>query len=1042
MRGLSCFWLRANVLVVGLVWSGSLPGVGHAQLPPEKATLEPAADLRVQLFAHEPQLYCPTAFDIDEKGRVWVAEGVNYRRAAGPRTKEPPYFLTPFRKTGDRIVVLEDTDGDGKCDSSRVFAEGLDITSPKGLAVIGDRVFISQSPSIVTIEIKPDGSAGKKQTLLTGFGGIHGDHSVHSVTLGPDGRLYSCFGDTGCDTKFPDGRRLVTDGKPWRGGCAFRMNLDLSGAEIIAHNFRNGYEVAVDSFGNAFMSDNDEDDGNQFCRLVYLMEGGNYGWVPYQKGADWNLDSPGVAPILMRTGAGAPAGLCMYEGKLLPERYRGMPILAECGAGWVGSFRLTPRGAGYVAGTGEEPATLIRKPDVLLSSPDRWFRPCDVAVAPDGSLFVADFYNHIAGGRDTAQPMRGRIYRLLPRRHDGSYRIPALDVTTPEGLVAGLGSPNLAARARAIMRIKELRPKALPLLAPHAKSPDRVLRARVLFQMGLLGGEGQKHVHAALTDADPDIRITAIRSLKQNGADMVDVAKALLKDPSPQVRRELLLSLRQAEAAAHQPFIALANQYDGTDRYYLEAVAIAFRGREPALTQALIESWPKDEWNRRVAGLLWVLGPPRALPTFTAITLDRQRESAARLIAIEALGSLSDPKAGEALAKLLADDNSRELLRATLPLLTRKASGPWRAATRQPDVLAAVERLVKDSQVRSEAIALSRALGTRPLAQWMLSQPFPSPKGTALSKVYPPEKAATPEQTPDWTRAWLNADAMIDVAEQRSPRTDMLAHAATLINAKEEFSTRLWVGSAAGIKIWLNGKLVHGSVDASGRVADQKEPALLARQIAVPVTLKAGMNRLLVRVDSGPKGWGYIVELEDPHGRTAEITDQSLPKISAPPSQRLDPKNLPPDRELLALKGDPERGRQVFLRSKANCASCHKIKGEGGAAGVGPALDGLAVKMSREAILAELLRPSQSIGQQYVSWSVSTKSGKVHTGIIVEEQPDRVVLKDAQGKATTIRKQDIDERTRSDVSLMPELLAGELSRQELADLLQFLAEVK
>src|SRR5262245_22694351 len=340
--------LRTALGLTSALWLGSWSASEcRAPIPPDKASLEPAADLRVQVFAHEPQLFCPSAFDIDEHGRVWVAEGVNYRKAAGPKTKEPPFFLTPFRKSGDRIVVLEDTGGAGKCDKARVFAEGLDITAPKGFAVIGDCVWISQSPNIVTIEIKPDGTAGKKETVLKGFGGIHGDHSVHSVTLGPDGRLYGCFGDTGCDTKFPDGRRLVTDGKPWRGGCVFRMNHDLTAAQIIAHNFRNGYDVAVDSFGNTFMSDNDEDDGNEFCRFVHVLEGGNYGWQPYQKGFDWNLESPGVAPILMRTGAGAPAGLCVYEGKLLPQRYHGMPILAECGAGWVGGLRLLPHGAGY-----------------------------------------------------------------------------------------------------------------------------------------------------------------------------------------------------------------------------------------------------------------------------------------------------------------------------------------------------------------------------------------------------------------------------------------------------------------------------------------------------------------------------------------------------------------------------------------------------------------------------------------------------------------------------------------------------------------------
>jgi hypothetical protein len=168
------------------------PGSVGQQTPQKTlADLIPADGLQVQLWAHEPQLYAPTAFDIDDKGRVWVCEGVNYRQAAGPKTPEPPYYLKPHRKTGDRIVVLEDTKGTGACDSARVFYEGLDINSPQGFAVIGDKVWISQSPNIVTIEIKPDGTAGKKEIVLSGFGGIHSDHSVHSLTLGPDGKLSS-----------------------------------------------------------------------------------------------------------------------------------------------------------------------------------------------------------------------------------------------------------------------------------------------------------------------------------------------------------------------------------------------------------------------------------------------------------------------------------------------------------------------------------------------------------------------------------------------------------------------------------------------------------------------------------------------------------------------------------------------------------------------------------------------------------------------------------------------------------------------------------
>jgi putative membrane-bound dehydrogenase-like protein len=1021
------------------------PGSLGQQTPGKTlADLVPGEGLDVQLWAHEPQLYCPTAFDIDEKGRVWVAEGVNYRRAAGPKTADPPYYLKPLRKTGDRIVVLEDTKGTGVCDSARVFYEGLDIKSPQGFAVIGDKVWVSQSPTIFTIEIKPDGTAGKKETVLTGFNGLHSDHSVHSLTMGPDGKLYGTFGDTGCDTRFPDGSRLVTDGKPWRPGCAFRMNYDLSGIEVIGHNFRNGYECASDSFGTTFMSDNDEDDGNQYCRFVYVMEGGNFGWQPMPPvGLDWNLEQPGHVPLLMRTGAGAPAGLCVYEGTLLPEKYRGAPLLAECGAGWVGAFRLTPDGAGFrVAGAavdGDGRQTIetlrqIRKPDMVLSSRDGWFRPSDVAVAPDGSVFVADFYNHIAGGRNLDAPWRGRIYRLIPKGHDGKYRVPPCNVSTADGLITALGSPNLATRARASLRIRELGPKALEVLTPHAQSPNRVLRARVLFQLATLGSEGQKVVSRALEDNDPVFRIVAIRALGRNGADMVAVARPLLRDPSPQVRRELLLALRDTDpAAACECLVALANQYDGLDRFYLEVVGIAFRGREAALFPHLVATWQKDEWNRRVAGLMWVLRPREMLATFAAIAADRQRELAARRIAVDMLGGLTEIKAGEALAALLGPDTPKELVHPALRYLNLKAKWVWKSLGRQPELQAALERLMKEPELRTEALQLSRSLGTRPLAQWMVSQPFPSVKGAGFDKAYPPEQADKPELLPDWTRARADADGTVDLAAQRTPRIDVVAYAATLLNVKEATALRLWLGSAAGIKVWLNGKLVH---------ARQGQRELAARQDVIAVSLVAGVNRLLVKTEQGAAGWAYVLELEDPLAKVVEVTDASIPKVSAPASERLDPNKLPPDRELLALKGDASRGRQVFLRSKANCASCHKIKGEGGEAGVGPTLDGIGNKMGRDAILSEILRPSQSIAQQYYQWTIATKKGVAVTGVIVEETPERVVLKDAQGKATTIAKADIDERTRSDVSIMPEQLVGELTRQELADLLQYLVDLK
>src|SRR5439155_11525193 len=153
-------------------------------------------------------------------------------------------------------------------------------------------------------------------------------------------------------------------------------------------NFRNNYELAVDSFGTVWQSDND-DDGNQSVRINYVMEGGDFGYKG-PKGTSWTRDQalfpdqtrqeahwhqrfPGVVPNLLHTGGGAPTGILVYEGGLLPEKYRGALIHADAGPNVIRAYLTAPDGAGYKAETVE-----------LVKASDHWFRPSDVCVAPDG----------------------------------------------------------------------------------------------------------------------------------------------------------------------------------------------------------------------------------------------------------------------------------------------------------------------------------------------------------------------------------------------------------------------------------------------------------------------------------------------------------------------------------------------------------------------------------------------------------------------------------------------------------------------------------
>ena len=217
------------------------------------------------------------------------------------------------------------------------------------------------------------------------------------------------------------------------------MDADGTNVEVISQNFRNPYEIAVDSFGNVFQTDND-DDGNAWTRLVYNLEGGNYGfrgplnrtWLE-DRGTHWHTELPGVVPVVARLGAGSPCGLVVYEGTLLPAAYRGQLLHAEAGKRIVAVYPLANDGAGFSA----------RIEDVVNGGQDTWARPTDVAVAPDGAVFVTDWYDPGVGGHQMGDPNggRGRVYRLAPAGNKPQAP-PRVDLTSNAGLTAALGSPN------------------------------------------------------------------------------------------------------------------------------------------------------------------------------------------------------------------------------------------------------------------------------------------------------------------------------------------------------------------------------------------------------------------------------------------------------------------------------------------------------------------------------------------------------------------------------------------------------------------------
>ncbi|MCC6507526.1 MAG: ThuA domain-containing protein, partial [Pirellulaceae bacterium] len=452
------------------------------------AGLDVHPELTATLAASEPKLMSLTNLDVDHRGRVWVCEVVNYRRHNGQRPE------------GDRILILEDTDHDGVMDKEKVYYQGRDIDSAMGICVLGNKVIVSSSPNVwIFTDNDGDDVPDDKQLFFSKTGDPQHDHSAHSFSFGPDGKLYWNFGNTGHNVHDAKGE-IVRDmagnavqdqGRPYRQGMPFRCNLDGSQFEVLGNNFRNNYEVAVDSYGALWQSDND-DDGNRATRINFVMEYGNYGYVDEMTGEGWrvertnmeseipqqhwHLNDPGVVPSMLITGAGSPTGITVYEGDLLPPVFQGQVIHCDAGPNVVRAYPAAPEGAGYKA-------EIV---NMLVGERDRWFRPADVCVAPDGSLFVTDWYDPGVGGHNMQDMERGRLFRLAPP--GSKYAVPKFDFSSPAGAVMALSNPAGSVRYMAFDAIQKFGSAAVPELKKMSANANPRLRARAIWAMGKLSG--------------------------------------------------------------------------------------------------------------------------------------------------------------------------------------------------------------------------------------------------------------------------------------------------------------------------------------------------------------------------------------------------------------------------------------------------------------------------------------------------------------------------------------------------------------------------
>jgi putative heme-binding domain-containing protein len=943
----------------------------------ERKALQVADGFEVNLFAADPLLAKPIQMNFDSAGRLWLACSESYPQ------------IRPGQKANDKIIVLEDSDGDGKADKTTVFADGLLI--PTGLEPGDGGVYVGASTDLLHLSRK-DGLTGplRRRVVLSGFGTEDTHHMVHTLRWGHDGMLYfnqSIYIHSHIET--PYGPRRLGGGGVWQ----FRP--ETRRLEVFARGWWNPWGHHFDRWGQSFVTDGAGTEG-----INPVILGGSY------------AATPGESRLLQGLNPGHPkyCGCEILSGRHLPEEWRGSLLTTDFRGHRVCRFTLAPEGSFYSA-------TLQAD---LIRSNHPAFRPVDVKMGPDGAIYIADWYNPIIqhGEVDFRDPRRdvshGRIWRITAKGRPLVPRPSLVNAKTPD-LLEALQAPEDWTRHHARLSLKERGASVLPeLKAWTAKQDKEEFRLEALWTYQALDVVEPKLLASLLQARDYRIRAAAVRVVSawhDRLSEPLNLLAPRVADEHPQVRLEAVRALGRIPdvGAAELALKALdkpldkyleyslwltlrelgphwlpalqAGRFKAADSKQLLFALQAADSRE--VLRPLVELVRSGKAGASEAGVLTFLaslGGPSELSLLFDRVMESSRPIDERTSLLEALEQATRQRnvrpTGDlqGLVPLLREDNEG------LRIVAARVAGLWGLKTARPELLELARGDKSSDAVRQAAVDGLAALGGR-------------------ASIEALEKLAGGEEPTARRRLALIALVRLDAKTAAGHASSLLAK---LRNDDE----------AAGIfEAFLQRK--GGATLLAAALRGHKLPADIAR-IGLRTVRSTG------RPDEG---------LAEALTKAGGLTFGA---------RILPPKEMQAMIAAVARSGNPERGEAIFRRKDQMCLKCHAVGGAGGQ--VGPDLSSIGASAPVDYLIESLLQPNKAIKENYHSLLVTTAKGQQYSGIKVRETKTELVLRDAEDREISIPSKDIDERSPGG-SLMPDGLTDTLTRSELLDLVRFLSEL-